>query len=239
MPDTYIVECECHNKMRVELFQAGTSQPCPSCGATVKIPSSHRLKECSGDKFPFLAAIEKIRVAVESQSAPFDGVCHGCGHVSAAYSTPLNLRILVEREMDHDGKIRPTITGGIKLVAAASRESWQTTTFPLLLCQKCQVDFTSDRFKARIQRYLKVTFSLGLLGAFLYVVYYHAELIAALSGILSIIGAIAWAAGFSHAKEVEPFINSWLRNIRWVPDAISDEDEYQLSIGLSTPIKES
>ena len=239
MSETYIVECECHNQMRVELFQAGTSQTCPSCGATVKIPSSHRLKECSGDKYPFLGALEKIRVAVESGSAPFDGVCHGCGHVSAAYSTPINLRILVEREMDHDGIIRPTIAGGIKLVAAASRESWQTTTFPLLLCQECQVKFASDRVKARIRRYLKDACLLGLLGVFLYVVYYHTEAIAALSGILSLIGAIAWAAGFSHSRHVEPFINRWLLNIRWVPDAISAEDEFQLSIGRSIPIERS
>lgn len=58
MPNTCYVDCQCGNQLRVELFHAGTDKTCPSCRATVKIPSSDELKELAGDKYPYLRPIE-------------------------------------------------------------------------------------------------------------------------------------------------------------------------------------
>lgn len=91
---------------------------------------------------------------------------------------------MVERHIADDGGIRPSLTGGVNLVVAPSEEMWQTTTFPLLLCERCQMQFQSDRLVARVKAALKLTLYLGLLAAFIYFAYHNAETIAALAGIL-------------------------------------------------------
>lgn len=237
MASNYFVDCECGEQIHVELFHAGTERSCPSCNRAVRVPSSNKLKELVGDNRPFMRAIEKVRTTVQSGEPPFDGRCHGCNNRNAAYSTPFRLNVMVERHVADDGGIRPTITGGVKLFAAASEEFWQTTTFPLLLCQQCQSRFQFDRRFARIKAWGKLAFLLGLLAFFIYFAYHNAEFIAAWSGIIWLIGAIAWAARFRDTRKFDPFVNKWIQNIRWVPEALSGEDEFNLSIGRTTSIE--
>jgi hypothetical protein len=233
MSEQYFIDCTCGKQLRVELFEAGTQKTCPACGTSVPVPSITKLKELSGDKYPLLGPIDKIRRTLSNDEPPFDGPCHVCGAARADYDVPIHFNVLVERHVEEGGGIRPTIDGGLKLVAGASEETWETTTFPLMLCAQCHARFESEYFRARIRSLIKTFGLVALLGAFLYFAYYNAELIAALVGILSLIGAIAWAAQFRQSKKAPPFIANWLRHIRWATDAIAAEDEYKLTIGQS------
>ena len=236
MPENYFVDCECGSQLRVELFHAGMEKVCPSCSATIRVPSSIELKELSGDKYPFLRPIEKIQRTAQSGEPPFNGVCHGCNAARATYATPCCFDVMMERHVADDGGLRPTLSGGIKLVAAASEEMWQSVAFPLLLCEQCQTRFRSDRNFTRAKAVLGFITLLGLLAAFLYFVYQDAELVAALSGVLWLIGAIAWGARFRDTRKLDPFLTRWLQNIRWVPEAIAGEDEFTLTIGHTIPL---
>ncbi len=141
--------------------------------------------------------------------------------------------------MADGGGVRPSLTGGVKLVAAASEEMWQRTTFPLLLCDDCQSRFQSDHRLGRAKGVLKLVGLLGLLIAFLYFAFNNAELVAAFSGIIWLIGAIAWAAQFRQSTKAPSFLLKWISNIRWVPDIIDREDEFELTIGTTTAITAS
>jgi hypothetical protein len=66
---------------------------------------------------------------------------------------------------------------------------------------------------------------------------HNAEVIAALSGLLWLMGVIALAARFRQSKKFDPFVTRWLSNIRWVPESIAAEDEYKLSVGRSQPLE--
>ena len=234
MTENYFVECGCGIKLRVELFEAGTTKLCPSCKSEVRVPSSTKLKELSGDKYPLLRPIEKIQQALSNREPPFDGQCHGCDEDQATYQVPVTLSVMVERSVNDEGGLRPTVTGNILLYTGAAEELWQSTTLPLLLCPRCHLRFQAANFRAKIYRLLK-TFSLLVLGsAFLCFAYFYTELIAALAGVISLIGAIAWMIQFRHTKKLDPFVNEWLCQIRWVPEALAAEDEFQLSVGESS-----
>lgn len=239
MAEKYFVECDCGKRIRVELFNAGTTKVCPSCNSEVSVPDSITLKELSGDKYPFLRPIEKIQQALRNAEPPFDGLCHVCSDVDADHQVPITFNVMVERHVEDDGGIRPTITGKVELYAAASEELRQSTTFPLLLCTQCHAQFQSASSRAKVKNIVNALSLAALFGAFLYFAYHHAEVVATLAGIISLIGAIAWAAKFRQTKKLDPFVLSWLSNIRWVPEAIEAEDEYTLSIGESRPFQRS
>lgn len=236
MSEAYHVDCECGAKLPVQIFEAGTRKQCSSCAAVVAIPSSDRLKELAGDAYPYLSAIAKVRLTAESGAPPFHGVCHCCGQ-RAAFSTPISLDVMVERHVDDDGGIRPTITGGVKLVVSDSEEIWQTTTFPLLLCNSCQQRFQADRFRFRMRSRGKLLMLIGLLILFLYGAYHHLELVAAFSMLFWVVGVLAWAARFRNTKNIDSNLAKWLSGIRWVSEAIECEDEFALAVGAACPYR--
>ena len=236
MPEKYYVECDCGKRIRVELFQAGSEIRCDSCNKTVVVPSTTDLKELSGDKYPLLRPMEKILRALEEHEPPFDGVCHHCDEADANFAIPISFDVMVERYVEHDGKIRPTISGGIKLEVAAAEEVRQELTFPLLLCDSCHSEYQSAKSAAGLKNKLRLLGLLGLFVAFLIFAYFNAEVVAALAGIFWLIGAIAWAARFRHTKKIDPYIIPWLNDIRWVPEALAMEDEYNLTIGESQAV---
>jgi len=239
MAETYFVECDCATRIHVELFDAGTNTVCPSCNSAVTVPNSTKLKELSGDKYPLLRPIGKIQRTLQHAEPPFDGLCHVCSNSDAHYQVPITFNVMVERHVADGGGIRPTITGGVKLVAAASEERWQATTFPLLLCTQCHALFQSSHSSAKVKKTATTLCLVVLLGAFLYFAYYNVEIVAALSGLIWLIGAIAWASRFRQNKKVDPFVVQWLSRIRWVPEAIAAEEEYKLSVGISQPFERS
>lgn len=168
---------------------------------------------------------------------PFDGRCHVCTTADAAVQVPISFNVMVERHIADDGGVRPTMTGGIELVAGAAEELWQSTRFPLLLCERCHTQFQSSQAWAEVKNFAKGLGLVAILGAFLYFAFHNAAVIAALSGVIWIVGALAWAASFRHNKKLDPFVLHWLSHIRWVPEAIAAEDEYKLSIGKSQLIE--
>ena len=236
MAERYFGTCECGQRVRVELFDAGTRKVCPSCRASVPVPNSAKLLESSGDPYPFLRPIEKVCRTLENGAPPFDGVCHSCSECRADWSVPITFDALVERHMADDGGIRPTLTGGIRLVAGAADEHWQRTTFPLLLCSRCYEDYRRSRLWAEAKNAARLTGLAALLGVFLYFAVYNMELVAALAGVFWLIGAFAWATRFRRNKKIPAYLKPWLDGIRWVPDAIAAEDEFRLSADRPKPI---
>jgi len=237
MAEKYFVECDCGKRVRVALHEAGTDKACHACHRSVRVPDTITLQESSGDKYPFLRPIEKIRRTLELGEPPFDGLCHHCEEADAVFQIPIVLDVMVERHVDHDGRIRPTLSGNIKLQAAASEEFREQTVFPLLLCAECHTKFQSDKSAASNKNARNLLLVIGLFIAFLVFAFFNAELVAALAGILSLIGAIAWASQFRDTKKVEPFLKSWLEDIRWVSEALALEDEYSLVVGDSARLK--
>lgn len=231
MPETYFVECDCGKAIRVELFEAGAEKACPTCNATVAVPASSRLKELSGDRYPMLRPLEKIERTAQLHEPPFDGHCHHCGGTDAAHQIPVTFNILVERYVSDDGGVRPTMTGGVKLVVGEAEEVRQTLTFPLLLCEQCHVQFQSSRSTARLKNGVKLLAVLGLLAAFLYFAWHNAEVIAAVSGLSFLVLVIALAARYRDSRKIDPFVQRWIGDIRWVPEAIESEDEFSVEIG--------
>lgn len=237
MAEKYFVECDCGKRVRVALHEAGTDKACHACHRSVRVPDTITLQQSSGDKYPLLRPIEKIRRTLELGEPPFDGLCHHCEEADAAFQIPIVLDVMVERHVDHDGRIRPTLSGKIKLQAAASEEFREETTFPLLLCAECHTKFKSDKSAASNKNARNLLLVIGLFIAFLIFAFFNAELVAALAGLLSLIGAIAWASQFRDTKKMDPFILSWLNDIRWVPETLALEDEYSLVVGDSTRLR--
>lgn len=233
MAEKYFVECACGTQVRVALHDAGTQKECHSCHQRVNVPDTITLQQSSGDKYPMLRPLEKVMRTLIEEEPPFDGVCHHCGQADAVYLTPIRLNILVERFMKHDGRIRPTLSGNIILEAAAAEETRQKAAFPLLHCADCYREFEKARSAASQKYTLQLLGVIGLLIAFLVFAFFNAAVVAALAGILSLIGAIAWAARFRDTKKFDPFITPWLDDVRWVPEALAQEDEYELTIGTS------
>ncbi|MEI8378581.1 MAG: hypothetical protein WCJ09_00540 [Planctomycetota bacterium] len=235
MAEKYFIECQCGKRISVELFEAGTTKTCNACNSSVDVPNTSILKERSGDKYPLLRPIEKIRRTLENAEPPFDGFCHVCGDIDAEFQVPIAFDALIERIVRGNGGIRPTLTGDIKLVAGAAEEYWQTTTIPLLLCPQCYSKFQTENSRANTIRNALMVVVLGLFAGFLYFAYFNAEVVAAAAGLLSLIGGIAWVAKFRQTKKTDPFVNRWLSNIRWVPEAIAAVDEYKLIVGTTQP----
>ena len=136
--------------------------------------------------------------------------------------------------MQREGGIRPTLTG-IRLDAGIAEEQWQVTKFPLLFCDPCHRRFERARRRAHRGKLFKSVFLFALLGAFLALVFFDMAIVAALSGVISLIGACAWFARLHDTKQGDRFVMPWLQNIRWAPEAIAAEEEYTLSAGPALP----
>ncbi|QDT43682.1 hypothetical protein Pan241w_37840 [Gimesia alba] len=237
MAEKYFVECDCGKRVRVALHEAGTDKACHSCHRSVRVPDTITLQESSGDKYPLLRPLEKVMVTLRKGEPPFDGLCHHCETRDANFLIPVRLHILVERFMKHDGGFRPTLHGGVKLVAAAAEEFWKEIHFPLLLCAECHKEFEADQSRASHKRAWELAGLFALLIAFLVFAFFFTVIIAMLSFFFWLLGAIAWAAQFRDRKKLKPYLISWLEDIRWVPEALAVEDEYNLDIDESIDLR--
>ena len=131
---------------------------------------------------------------------------------------PIDLQVLVERVLDHDGYILPA-PGGVRLVAAGGEEAWESVTFPLLLCPECLARFESS--SRSLKNGLKATARTMF------------WVIGALATFIPFIGAIVWAARLGQTRHVDPFILPWLQKIPWVSEVIAQEQEYRIGVGMS------
>lgn len=237
MAEKYHIECDCGKRARVELYEAGTDKRCEACQRTIRVPDTITLQQSSGDNYPLLRPLEKILVTLNAGEPPFDGLCHHCETREAGILIPVKLQILIERFMKHDGGIRPTITGGIKLVAAAAEEHWKEVWFPLLLCSDCQKEYIEDREQRKRKRRWELMGLFGLLGAFLVFAYFFAAIIALFSFFFWLLLAFGWASQFRDRKKLQEWQLPWLEEIRWVPEALAMEDEYNLDTGIALDLQ--
>lgn len=139
--------------------------------------------------------------------------------------------------MDHDGGIRPTITGGIKLEMAASTEYWEQHSFPLLLCNDCYSEFAADRSYTRFKKTSRRISIVFFILAVLIFVFIRDPLSAAVATVSTAIALFISALFMISNPTIEPYIIQWLSDIRWFEDAFSKEDEYTLVLGETRQIK--
>ena len=231
----YRAECNCGNAIPVELWQAGTRIDCEKCNREIVVPNSIALKEQSGDKHPFLNSIEKLKELRGSGEPPFDGTCHGCGEVQATWEIPASLRILTERILDDDGGIRPSLTGGVKLVVSAGEEVWRVVRIPFLLCTDCHDLLEADRRAAKRRKIFGWLFLFALSAGFLWYANLHDELPVAIIVVFAIVAAIAKVWSMRSTRSVEPYAIDWLERIDLVADIIDQEEKFELALKTAEP----
>ncbi|MEQ8856726.1 hypothetical protein [Gimesia sp.] len=233
MAEKYYVECDCGKRARVALHEAGTDKRCEACQKTVRVPDTITLQQSAGDNYPLLRPLQKILMTLRKEEPPFDGLCHHCESREADILIPVKLNLLIERHMKNDGGIRPTITGDIALVASAAEEFWKEVWFPLLLCNECRAQYVEDRERQRRKRRWELWGLFSLLGAFLVFAYFFAVIIAMFSFFFWLLLAFGWASQFRDRKKMDAWQLPWLEEIRWFPEALAMEDEYNLETGKS------
>lgn len=226
----YSVTCPCGTTIEVNIWQSGTSVPCPRCAVDVRVPDSITLKRQSGDLYPHLGALEKIERTRDEREPPFHGVCHNCNKSRAQWVVPIRLDILTERHLRNDGGVSLGVTG-LVLTAAGGEEYWKSVPIPLLLCTECYGRFQHSRKYGTAEEVLMGIGCLFLLAILVVIVWMFAEVFAAFSGLVWIVGAIAWALSKRGGVKMPNFIRPWLRKIRWLPEVLSKEDEYRVTVG--------
>ncbi|QDT63243.1 hypothetical protein [Calycomorphotria hydatis] len=233
----YYVDCECSSYVTVELFQAGTSVECEDCGREVKIPSSVKLKEMAGDKYPNASPLERAEIAIENGERPFDGQCQRCRKVAAEVVQPANFRFLQERYFDHDGGVDMSYKGPVSLVAGApTEEHWKTLAIPLMFCKQCYDDFTLDRTSSA--RASAPTTLLHLVGwAALLLLMICLCIFLPFVGIPVAFFLFARLVQWKTRKKGDPVLLNFVKKLRWVGAVVSREDEYTLTLGESRPLK--
>lgn len=230
MVNQYFVECPRGHRITVELYQSGLSVRCPVCNADTSVPDSVTLKERSGDKYPLLVPIDKIRRQIDAHEFPFDGTCVECGAAESNVTIPILYRSMIERQLD-DERVVGIGLSGFKFTASGGVEYWDEFEIPLCLCETCFESFQSgQRFQKRKRWFLSSFVWLTLIG-FLILAYFQLELIAALSGILWFVGLLAWIAGLQSKKRVDPTLNVALEKINWLKEAVAESMELQMTVG--------
>lgn len=229
----YHVSCSCGQKIKVDLFQAGTTAKCPVCDRAVSIPGSTKLKELAGDPYPHLNHFDKLVAALERHESPFDGTCHGCQQADADCQIPIRFDVMVERHLeDDDGGIRPSLTG-LAVVVSAAEEQWKSITIPLSLCSDCRRKFEAELANEKTTRVVTdccwFTFSFAAL-IFLFRQPLFLVLLDKLRWLISLVLAVVIVCYRHRRKQGNKTILSWLQGVRWVPEAIRDEDEYKLTV---------
>lgn len=237
MAEKYYIECDCGKRARVELHEAGMDKRCQACQQIVHVPDTITLQQSSGDNYPLLRPLEKILATLREGEPPFDGLCHHCECRDADTLIPVKLRILIERDMKSNGGFRPTIHGGVELVAAAADEYWKEVRFPLLLCSECRREYFADRDRSLEKRFWEIVGLIALFIAFLIFAFFFAAIVAMFSFFFWLMGAIAWAARFRDRKKMQSWQLPWLEEIRWVSEALAMEDEYHLETGKALDLQ--
>lgn len=242
MPQQYFAACpSCGKRYAVRLTDAGTQRSCSACPATFTVPNSLKLKELSGDPYPHLRPIEKIRRALTDSAPPFDGRCHGCASESATNVVPITMSIMEERTIAASGGIWLWLVPWIAIYhilhLPTGFEQWSKTVIPLTLCEQCGARYQRDRNQSRFLSIVKILLLAAAVGGFVWLASRNLEFAAAYAkpiAILAIIPALLIAR--ARGTRSRSFIEPWLRRIDWADDALDAEDEYRLQIGKLRPI---
>lgn len=233
MIEMYDIHCPCGKAISVGIYQCGTDLPCPRCRQKVHVPDSLTLKALNGDPYPAYRALEKIQFALRDGITPFDGRCVFC-NATGTQEIPIAYSELVERFIDDDGGFRIGLTG-IRAVIGKAESVFQTTEFPLILCDQCVEAFERDRpsefrdwskwiaFTAIVMAVFQFAFQMWIL-----------SLICSICVFLYFMGFRSTGVGKS--KTIPGWLEKWTQKIRWFPQAVEEAMEFNLSIGAAHPV---
>jgi hypothetical protein len=217
------------------LFDAGIDKTCPACQTTVRVPNTVVLKQSSGDKYPYLRPIDKLRQALAAGEPPFAGDCHVCVREVAIHQIPVHFDALVERVVSDDEGVQLSALHGIKLVVGESQCHWETMDFPFLLCAKCENDFRASQSQVRSRKAMKWISGIGILVAVIYLGFHNFEIAAAFLAVALASLWILYPVLFVMAARQQPTVDAnlmrWLGKIRWFPEAAKATPEFKVSMG--------
>lgn len=238
MPEQYFAACpSCEARLLVQLTDAGTQRSCGECKTTFTVPNSLKLKELSGDPYPSLRPIDKVRKSLVDKAPPFDGLCHGCSQKTAEFVVPVTFSIMEERTMSGDGGVWVTPW----FVAAHSPggiEHWSGAMLPLFLCESCLRRFQRERNWSRLRSVAKILLAGCGIGVFVWLASKNLELVAAYAKPVAFFAMIIAVLSMRiRGRRRRVFVEGWLRRIQWVGEAIDAEDEYHLHVGKSQSLR--
>lgn len=137
---------------------------------------------------------------------------------------------MTERHVYDEGGVRLSIFGHLKLAPAVAEEVWEETVFPLFVCRECAEEIAAaDRISQR-RRVPKSLLLLFVLGVCLYLIWQVTEVLV-IFGLLLFVGLMIWGRRVENRPPPNPLLVEWLQNIRWMPEALAMEDEYELAFG--------
>jgi hypothetical protein len=238
MPESYFVECACGASVPVELWKAGSTVPCPRCREAVKVPNSVQLKLQSGDKYPHLSLLQKIKRTSENREDPFQGNCHCCLKNHAEFRVTVIIQDLKERAINEpEHPVVPIITPfsiGVSLrKGEITDETWETATVPVLFCVDCHNDYERSIHWRRIRKVFMYACILGvLIGVPLLYWSSTIEPVFTIGG-SCILAAVVYFM-LSPRDESHPLFGI-INKIRWMGDCLRTSMEYRLVIGKSEP----
>ena len=224
--------------MPVELWKAGSTVSCPRCQETVKVPNSVQLKLQSGDKYPHLSLLQKIKRTAENREDPFQGNCHGCLRNWADFRVPVMIQDLKERAINEpEHSVVPIITPffiGVHLrKGEIADEMWDTAIVPVLLCVDCHNEYESSILWRGIRKDFMYACILGvLIGLPFSLRSSRIEPVFTIGG-SCILAAIVYFM-LSPRADSHPIVGI-IGKIRWMGDCLRTSMEYRLGIGKSEP----
>ncbi len=238
MPESYFVDCVCGASLPVELWKAGSTVSCPRCHETVNVPNSIQLKLQSGDKYPHLSLLQKIKRTAENREDPFQGNCHGCLKSRAEFRVPVMIQDLKERAINEpEHSVVPIITPffiGVHLrKGEVADETWETAIVPVLLCVDCHHEYERSIHWRGIRKVLMyVGVFAVLIGVPVSLWSSRIEPVFTVGG-SCILAAIIYFM-LSPRENSHPIVGI-IGKIRWMGDCLRTSMEYRLGIGKSEP----
>ena len=243
MTARYVVECGCGGEIPVELYEAGTRKPCPTCGAAAVVPDSVSLQQAAGTRYPLLSAADRLARLAERSEPPFDGRCHRCGE-PATVAFPVFLSVLHERHLADDGGVGVSPVGLEFRTPGEIEEVRRGLLFPICLCDACRPRFAAARRRGRLRRAGRRVLILGLAVGWAAGVALAPEAVLWLTAavcstvLLIVVGGAALGDGWKGTWTVHrwpPGVRPWIESIPGVADALAGEEEYRVTLGDERP----
>lgn len=207
--------------------------PCEKCGATIRVPDSKSLKVQSGDPYPNLRAIDKLRQTAAERIKPFDGKCLVC-RSAATVEIPILFAELLEQVIADHGGLRITPTG-VNAHIGSAEGIWQSSEIPLMLCDQHALEFESDR--PRLWRRVIRSLAIPALIAAITQLVTREILITAIVTPLALLKLLKFRqTGVGQSSQVPAWLSKWIEHVRWFPAAIEDSMSFTIAAGPARPI---
>lgn len=154
---------------------------------------------------------------------------------------PIHFDVVVERHIQDESPVQ--LRGvDLAIVVPAAEELHETTEFPLLLCHRCLEEFRSEMNGESTTRWI-TRICLVIIGV-------SAAIFCArrVPGLVDLLGRAFWLIWIAGAlivirmtqrrKTINNVLGTWVKKIRWVPEALAVEDEFKLTAGKAQPYEQ-